>query len=87
MELVKGSLNTFLNAMTFNDKTVYPVSSRNKQDFLNLVNVYMDAVLHPAAVTKSEIFRQEGWRYYCRVGILLRACDIRYGRRLLSLRR
>ena len=63
VELLKSSLQTFLNAMTFNDKTVYPVSSRNKQDFLNLVSVYMDAVLHPAAVTKSEIFRQEGWRY------------------------
>ena len=63
VELLKSSLQTFLNAMTFNDKTVYPVSSRNKQDFLNLVSVYMDAVLHPTAVTKSEIFRQEGWRY------------------------
>lgn len=63
VELLKSSLQTFLNAMTYNDKTVYPVSSRNKQDFLNLVNVYMDAVLHPAAVSKSEIFRQEGWRY------------------------
>ena len=63
VELLKSSLQTFLNAMTFNDKTVYPVSSRNKQDFLNLVDVYMDAVLHPTAVTKSEIFRQEGWRY------------------------
>ena len=63
VELLKSSMQTFLNAMTFNDKTVYPVSSRNKQDFLNLVNVYMDAVLHPTAVTKSEIFRQEGWRY------------------------
>ena len=63
VELLKSSLQTFLNAFTFNDKTVYPVSSRNKQDFLNLVRVYMDAVLHPTAVTKSEIFRQEGWRY------------------------
>lgn len=63
VELLKSSLQTFLNAMTFNDKTVYPVASRNRQDFLNLVSVYMDAVLHPTAVHKPEIFRQEGWRY------------------------
>ena len=62
VELVKGSLNTFLNAMTYPDKTVYPVSSRNKQDFHNLMDVYMDAVLHPLAVKMPNVFRQEGWR-------------------------
>lgn len=61
-ELLKGSLNTFLNAMTYNDKTSYPVSSRNDKDFYNLVDIYMDAVLHPLAVKDERIFRQEGWR-------------------------
>ena len=61
VELLKGSLQTFLNAMTFNDKTMYPVSSRNDRDFLNLVDVYMDAVLHPMLLEKEEIFMQEGW--------------------------
>ena len=61
VELLKGSLQTFLNAMTFNDKTMYPVSSRNDKDFLNLVDVYMDAVLHPMLLEKEEIFMQEGW--------------------------
>lgn len=60
VDLLKGSLQTFLNAMTFSDKTFYPVSSRNDKDFLNLVSVYMDAVLHPAIYEKPEIFRQEG---------------------------
>ena len=63
VELLKGSLNTFLNAMTFDDKTVYPVASRNDKDFLNLISVYMDAVLHPAILHKPEIFYQEGWHY------------------------
>ncbi|MCI8385327.1 MAG: hypothetical protein HFE95_02650 [Acutalibacter sp.] len=63
VELLKSSLNTFLNAMTFPDKTMYPVSSRNDQDFVNLVRVYMDAVLFPAIHQKPEIFRQEGWHY------------------------
>lgn len=62
VELLKSSLQTFLNAMTFPDKTVYPVSSRNKQDFHNLMDIYMDAVLHPNARKDSKIFRQEGWR-------------------------
>lgn len=62
VELLKSSLQTFLNAMTYPDKTVYPVSSRNRQDFHNLMDVYMDAVLHPAAVKDDKIFRQEGWR-------------------------
>ena len=62
VELLKSSLQTFLNAMTYPDKTVYPVSSRNKQDFHNLMDIYMDAVLHPLAVTDDKVFRQEGWR-------------------------
>ena len=63
VELLKGSLNTFLNAMTFQDKTMYPVASRNDRDFYNLVNVYMDAVLHPLAVKSPNAFYQEGWHY------------------------
>ena len=62
VELLKSSLQTFLNAMTYPDKTVYPVSSRNRQDFRNLMDIYIDAVLHPLAVTDSKVFRQEGWR-------------------------
>lgn len=62
VELLKSSLKTFLNAMTFPDKTLYPVSSRNKQDFHNLMCIYMDAVLHPLAVKQFNVFRQEGWR-------------------------
>ena len=63
VELLKGSLKTFLNAMTFPDKTMYPISSRNDKDFLNLVDVYMDAVFNPIAMRKPEIFMQEGWHY------------------------
>lgn len=63
VELAKGSLNTFLNAMTYPDKTVYPVASINDQDFKNLMHVYMDAVLYPNIYQKKEIFRQEGWHY------------------------
>ena len=63
VELLKSSLNTFLNAMTFPDKTMYPVASRNDTDFLNLVSVYLDGVLHPAILTKKNIFLQEGWHY------------------------
>ena len=63
VELLKGSLNTFLNAMTYEDRTVYPVASRNDKDFLNLVSVYTDAVFHPMAVKDPRIFRQEGWHY------------------------
>ncbi len=63
VELLKGSLNTFLNAMTFQDKTMYPVSSRNKRDFYNLVGVYMDAVLHPLVIKSPNAFYQEGWHY------------------------
>lgn len=63
VELVKGSLNTFLNAMTYPDKTVYPVASCNEKDFQNLMNVYMDAVLHPNIYNEPKIFMQEGWHY------------------------
>ncbi len=63
VELVKGSLNTFLNAMTYPDKTVYPVASCNDKDFQNLTDVYMDAVLHPNIYREEKIFRQEGWHY------------------------
>lgn len=63
VELVKGSLNTFLNAMTYPDKTVYPIASCNDQDFQNLMDVYMDAVLHPNICENEKIFRQEGWHY------------------------
>lgn len=64
VELVKGSLNTFLNAMTYPDKTVYPVASCNEKDFQNLMDVYMDAVLHPNIYKYEEIFQQEGWHYH-----------------------
>lgn len=63
VELAKGSLNTFLNAMTYPDKTVYPVASMNDQDFKNLMHVYMDAVLYPNIYQRKEIFEQEGWHY------------------------
>lgn len=63
VELVKGSLNTFLNAMTYPDKTVYPIASCNEKDFQNLMHVYMDAVFYPNIYKYEEIFRQEGWSY------------------------
>ncbi len=63
VELLKGSLNTFLNAMTFQDKTMYPVASRNEKDFLNLVSIYLDAVFSPLAVKNKNAFLQEGWHY------------------------
>lgn len=63
IELAKGSLNTFLNAMTYSDRTVYPVASQNDQDFKNLMHVYMDAVLYPNIYRRREIFEQEGWHY------------------------
>lgn len=63
IELAKGSLNTFLNAMTYPDKTVYPVASCNDQDFKNLMDVYLDAVLNPNITKYEEIFKQEGWHY------------------------
>ncbi len=63
VELLKGSLQTFLNAMTYPDKTVYPIATRNDKDFLNLMSVYLDAVLHPAMLKNKSIFLQEGWHY------------------------
>lgn len=63
VELVKGSLNTFLNAMTFPDKTMYPVASRNEKDFRNLMDVYLDAVFFPNMLKDPEILMQEGWHY------------------------
>lgn len=63
VELVKGSLNTFLNAMTYSDKTVYPVASCNDKDFQNLMHVYLDAVFYPNIYKEKKIFEQEGWHY------------------------
>lgn len=63
VELIKGSLNTFLNAMTFSDKTMYPVASRNSKDFHNLMDVYLDAVFYPNIYKYPEIMMQEGWHY------------------------
>lgn len=63
IELAKGSLNTFLNAMTYPDKTVYPIGSCNDKDFKNLMDVYLDAVFHPNITKYEEIFKQEGWHY------------------------
>ena len=61
VDLIKSSMQTFLNAMTYPDKTIYPVATTNEQDLLNLMDVYMDAVLNPAIYTKPTIFEQEGW--------------------------
>jgi len=63
VDLIKGSLNTFLNAMTFPDRTCYPVASCNLQDFYNLVDVYLDAVFFPKCLEDPRIFQQEGWHY------------------------
>ena len=63
IELVKGSMNTFLNAMTYPDKTLYPVASCNDKDFANLMHVYLDAVFYPAIYKEPRIFYQEGWHY------------------------
>ena len=63
VELVKGSLNTFLNAMTYSDKTVYPIASCNDKDFQNLMHVYLDAVFYPNIYKNENIFLQEGWHY------------------------
>ncbi|MBQ8199809.1 MAG: insulinase family protein [Lachnospiraceae bacterium] len=65
VELAKGSLNTFLNAITYPDKTVYPVASCNDKDFANLMDVYLDAVFHPNIYKEKKIFQQEGWHYEC----------------------
>lgn len=63
VELLKGSLNTFLNAMTYPDKTVYPIASRNAHDFHNLMDIYLDAVLNTNIYENEKIFLQEGWNY------------------------
>merc|ERR1719240_1036272 len=63
VELLKGSLQTFLNAFTYPDRTCYPVASQNTKDFYNLVNVYLDAVLHPRAKVDETVLAQEGWHY------------------------
>lgn len=63
IELAKGSLNTFLNAMTYPDKTIYPLASCNDKDFQNLMHVYLDAVFYPNIYKEEKIFRQEGWHY------------------------
>ena len=63
VELVKGSLNTFLNAMTYPDKTVYPIASRNDKDFANLMDVYLDAVFYPLIYENKYTLKQEGWHY------------------------
>ena len=63
VELAKGSLNTFLNAMTFSDKTMYPIASRNDKDFMNLMDVYLDAVFYPNIYENPKILMQEGWHY------------------------
>ena len=68
LDLLKSSMATFLNAMTFPDKTIYPLSSRNETDFLNLTDVYLDAVFAPAIYTNPNIFLQEGWHYDFRDG-------------------
>ena len=66
VDLLKGSMQTFLNAMTFADKTLYPVASTNEQDLFNLMDVYLDAVFHPNIYEKRAIFEQEGWHYELR---------------------
>ena len=63
IELAKGSLNTFLNAMTYPDRTLYPIASCNDQDFQNLMHIYLDAVFYPKIYEEQNIFRQEGWHY------------------------
>lgn len=63
VNLLKSSMQTFLNALTFSDKTMYPVASTNEQDLLNLMDVYLDAVLHPSIYRKRAVFEQEGWHY------------------------
>lgn len=80
VDLIKSSMQTFLNAMTYPDKTVYPVATTNEQDLLNLMDVYMDAVLNPAIYAKRAIFEQEGWHYELDVpeGAPLKQGTLRY---------
>src|SRR5437868_4946690 len=63
VELLKGSLQNFLNAFTYPDRTCYPVASTNTKDFYNLIHVYLDAVLHPRAINDPQVLQQEGWHY------------------------
>ena len=63
VSLLQGSMQTFLNAMTYSDKTIFPVSSRSEQDLFNLMRVYLDGVFCPNIYEKPEIFMQEGWHY------------------------
>ena len=70
IELVKGSLNTFLNAMTYPDKTIYPVASCNDKDFQNLMDVYLDSVFSPNIYKEQNIFRQEGWHYELNLSLI-----------------
>lgn len=71
VELMKGSMYTFLNAMTFDDMTLYPIASTNDKDFKNLMDVYLDAVFNPLAIRDKEIFEQEGWHYEINEGKLI----------------
>lgn len=64
VELIKGSMNTFVNAMTFSDKTIYPVASTNQKDFKHLMGVYLDAVFQPLFRNNPQILAQEGWHYH-----------------------
>ena len=64
VELLKGSLSTYVNAMTYPDKTIYPIASTNQQDYLNLMEVYLDAVFHPLMLENPQILSQEGWHYH-----------------------
>ena len=75
VEMIKSSLQTFMNAFTFPDKTMYPVCSRNDRDFLNLIDVYLDGVFHPLCMTKKDIFLQEGWHYEMEDPEALPACN------------
>jgi hypothetical protein len=63
VDLLKGSLQNFLNAFTYPDRTCYPVASTNVKDFYNLIHVYLDAVLHPRAIDDPMVLQQEGWHY------------------------
>lgn len=72
VDMLKSSMQTFMNAFTFPDKTMYPFSSRNDRDFLNLMDVYLDAVFHPLSVTDPHAFLQEGWHYELEDGVLKR---------------
>merc|ERR1719450_1386220 len=63
IQLRRTSMQTYLNAYTYPDRTVYPVASQNLKDFYNLANIYLDAVLHPRAVKDPQVLQQEGWHY------------------------